>query len=260
MDLGLKDKVVIVTGGAKGIGAAISQKFADEGAKVAIVTRDSADSREFAEELAKKADVFYYPLDLSEATKCKDAIDAVVAKYGRIDVVVNNAGVNDGANLESGVAKFEASLRANLVHVYAMVHYALPYLKETTGNIVNVGSKVAETGQGGTSGYAASKGGMNALTREWAVDLAPFGIRANTLIVAECMTPLYKTWLATLPDPEGMLKTIVKNIPLGRRMTLDTEIADAAVFVASPRSSHTTGQLLYVDGGYTHLDRACTAK
>jgi len=260
MNLLLKDKVVIVTGGAKGIGASISESFAAEGAKIAIVTRDSADSRTFADELAKKAEVLYYPLDLSEADKCKAAIDAVVAKFGRIDVVVNNAGVNDGANLEAGVAKFEASLRANLIHLYAMVHYALPYLKATKGNIVNIGSKVADTGQGGTSGYAASKGAMNALTREWAVDLAPFGIRANTIVVAECMTPLYKTWLNTLPDPEGTLKTIVKNIPFGRRMTLASEIADATVFVASEKSSHTTGQLLYVDGGYTHLDRASTAK
>jgi L-fucose dehydrogenase len=260
MDLQLKDKVVIVTGGAKGIGAGISESFAAEGAKVAIVTRHSADSEAFAKELAKTAEVFYYPLDLSDASKCKDAIDAVVAKFGRIDVVVNNAGVNDGANLESGIAKFEASLRSNLIHVYAMVHFALPHLKASKGNIINISSKVADTGQGGTSGYAASKGGMNALTREWAVDLAPFGIRTNALGIAECMTPLYQTWLKTLPNPEEMVKTIVKNIPFGKRMTLASEIADAVVFLASPKSGHTTGQIVYVDGGYTHLDRACTAK
>lgn len=260
MDLQLKDKVVIVTGGAKGIGAAISESFAAEGARVAIITRHSADSEAFAKELAKKTEVFYFPLDLSDAAKCKDAVDAVVAKFGRIDVLVNNAGVNDGASLESGIAKFEASLRANLVHVYAMAHFVLPHLKASKGNIINIGSKVADTGQGGTSGYAASKGGMNALTREWAVDLAPFGIRTNGLGIAECMTPLYKTWLNTLPNPEETLKAIVKNIPFGHRMTLASEIADAVVFLASPKSSHTTGQIVYVDGGYTHLDRACTAK
>ena len=117
MDLHLKDKVVIVTGGAKGIGAAISESFANEGAKVAIVTRHSADSENFAKELGKKAEVFYFPLDLSDAAKCESAVAAVVAKFGRIDVLVNNAGVNDGANLEKGIAAFEASLRANLIHV-----------------------------------------------------------------------------------------------------------------------------------------------
>lgn len=258
MDLRLKDKVVIITGGAKGIGAAISESFAKEGAKVAIVTRHSEESETFARELEKQTEVLYYPLDLSEAEKCGEAVAAVVARFGRIDVLVNNAGVNDGANLNSGIAKFEASLRANLIHLYAMVHFALPHLKASKGNVVNIGSKVAETGQGGTSGYAASKGAMNALTREWAVDLLPFEIRVNAVIPAECMTPLYRNWLNTLPDPEATLEAIVRNIPLGRRMTLASELADAVVFVASERSSHTTGQILYVDGGYTHLDRGCT--
>lgn len=260
MNLGLEGKVVLVTGGAKGIGAAISESFAAEGAKVAIVTRDSAESRAFADGLAKTAEVFYYPLDLSEAEKCREAVDAVVAHWGRLDVVVNNAGVNDGASLEAGVEKFEASLRSNLLHVYAMVHFALPHLKKSKGNIINIGSKVAETGQGNTSGYAASKGAMNALTREWAVDLAPLGLRVNAIIPAECMTPLYRNWLNTLPNPEEKLRSIEKNIPLERRMTLAAELADAAVFVASSRSNHTTGQILYVDGGYTHLDRSCTVE
>lgn len=260
MDLQLEDKVVIVTGGAKGIGAAISESFAREGAKIAIITRHSADSEAFATALAQKTEVLYYPLDLSEADKCEGAVAAVVAKFGRIDVLVNNAGVNDGANLSSGIAKFEASLRANLIHLYAMVHFALPHLKASKGNIINIGSKVAETGQGGTSGYAASKGAMNALTREWAVDLLPFEIRVNAVIPAECMTPLYQTWLNSLANPDETLQAIVKNIPLGKRMTLASELADAAVFVASERSAHTTGQILYVDGGYTHLDRSCTGK
>ena len=260
MDLHLKNKVVVITGGAKGIGAAISESFAAEGAKIAIITRHSADSEVFASELAKKTEVLYYPLDLSEADKCEAAVAAVMARFGRIDVLVNNAGVNDGANLSTGIAKFEASLRANLIHLYAMVHFALPHLKVTKGNIVNIGSKVAETGQGGTSGYAASKGAMNALTREWALDLLPFAIRVNAVIPAECMTPLYEKWLHALPNPVETLQAIVKNIPLGSRMTLASELGDATVFVASARSAHTTGQILYVDGGYTHLDRSCTAK
>jgi len=260
MDLQLQDKVIIVTGGAKGIGAAISESFVGEGARVAILTRPSAESDAFAKDLARRGDVLSIPIDLSEAHRCEAAVAAVRKHFGRIDVLVNNAGVNDGASLEAGIERFEASLRANLVHLYAMVHFALPDLKTSHGNIVNIGSKVAETGQGGTSGYAASKGGLNALTREWALDLAPFLIRSNAIIPAECMTPLYRAWLDSLPDPEERLARIVRSIPLGQRMTLASEIADAVVFIASPRSAHTTGQIIHVDGGYTHLDRACTAK
>jgi L-fucose dehydrogenase len=259
VDLKLRDRVVVVTGGGQGIGAAISESFAAEGARLAIVTRPSEPSEAFARNLSKRADTAYLAFDLIETDRCREAVDAVVNRFGRIDILVNNAGVNDGAGLGAGVERFETSLRANLVHVYAMTHFALDRLKESHGSIVNIGSKVAETGQGGTSGYAASKGGINALTREWAVELAPYGVRANAVIPAECMTPLYEDWLKRLPDPAQALRRITRNIPLGRRMTLASEIADAVVFLASDRSAHTTGQIFHVDGGYTHLDRAATS-
>ena len=121
---------------------------------------------------------------------------------------------------------------------------------------MNISSKTADTGQGGTSAYAAANGGRNALTREWAVELLKYGIRVNAIVVAECWTPLYEKWINTLPDPEEKLRAITANIPLGRRMTTAEEIASTAAFLLSERSSHTTGQLLYVDGGYVHLDRA----
>ncbi len=176
---------------------------------------------------------------------------------GRIDGLVNNAGVNDGTGLESGsYEKFMASLHKNLVHYYLLAHHALPELKKTKGAIVNIGSKTAETGQGNTSAYAASNGGRNALTREWAVELLPYGIRVNAVIVAECYTPLYKSWISTFSNPEEKLKSITDKIPLGKRMTTAEEIACMVAFLLSDRSSHTTGQLIHVDGGYTHLDRA----
>jgi L-fucose dehydrogenase len=259
MDLLLKDKVITVTGGAKGIGASISAAFAAEGCRVAIVTRPSSESADFAHQLGASAEVFYFGADLSDTAKCAEAVAAVVARFGGIDVLVNNAGVNDGAGLGAGLEAFERSLRSNLLHVYAMTHHALPHLKTTCGNIINISSKVAETGQGNTSGYAASKGAMNALTREWAVELAPFNMRVNAVIPAECMTPLYEKWLHTLPDPAATRRHIESKIPLGHRMTLDTELAAATVFLASPRSAHTTGQLIHVDGGYVHLDRAISA-
>jgi L-fucose dehydrogenase len=181
----------------------------------------------------------------------------VMVKFGKIDGLVNNAGANDGVSLENGSYEdFMASLHRNLVHYYLMAHHALPALKASGGSIVNITSKTAETGQGGTSAYAAANGGRNALTREWAVELLKYGIRVNAVIVAECFTPLYQKWVNTLPDPEGTLQKITDKIPLGKRMTTSRELADMVVFLLSERSSHTTGQLIHVDGGYVHLDRS----
>jgi L-fucose dehydrogenase len=171
--------------------------------------------------------------------------------------LVNNAGVNDSVGLEHGsVEDFVKSLHKNLTHYYTMAKLVLPELKKNKGAIVNIGSKTSITGQGGTSGYAAANGGRNALTREWAVELLPYSIRVNAIIVAECYTPLYDKWIKTFDNPEEKLAEITKNIPLENRMTSEQEIADTALFLLSSRSSHTTGQLLYVDGGYTHLDRS----
>jgi L-fucose dehydrogenase len=170
---------------------------------------------------------------------------------------VNNAGVNDGVGLENGSYEgFIASLHKNLVHYYLLAHHCLPWLKQSKGAIVNIGSKTAETGQGGTSAYAASNGARNALTREWAVELLPYSIRVNAVIVAECFTPLYAKWIETFDHPQEKLAEITKRIPLEKRMTNAEEIANMVAFLLSEKSSHTTGQLIYVDGGYTHLDRA----
>ena len=254
MNLNLKGKVVIVTGGAKGIGAGITKSLAAEGAIPVVVGRDANDNDAIIKEVGAG---FAITAELTHPEACENAIKATIEKFGRIDGLVNNAGVNDGVGLEKGnYEAFIASLHKNVVHYYLMAHHALPELIKSKGVIVNIGSKVAETGQGNTSAYAASNGGRNALTREWAVELLKYGIRVNAVIVAECYTPLYEKWIKTLPNPEEKLKTITDKIPLGKRMTTAEEIADMVVFLLSERSSHTTGQLIYVDGGYTHLDRS----
>ncbi len=258
MDLHLKDKVIIVTGGAKGIGEGIAGVLAAEGAVVAIVGRNREDNLKTVDRIkAGKGKAFSVVAELTDPGHCRDAVEAVVNEYGRIDGLVNNAGTNDGVGLENGdYESFMASLHKNLVHYYLMTHHALPWLKASKGAIVNIGSKTAETGQGGTSAYAASNGGRNALTREWAVELLPYGIRVNAVIVAECYTPLYDRWIKTLPDPEKTLRNITEKIPFEKRMTTAAEIAHMTAFLLSDRSSHTTGQLIHVDGGYVHLDRA----
>jgi len=177
--------------------------------------------------------------------------------FGAIDGLVNNAGLNDGVGLEKGdYESFMKSLHRNVVHYFLLAHYSLPYLIRSKGPIVNITSKTGETGQGETSGYAASNGARNALTREWAVELLKYQIRVNAIVVAECWTPQYENWITTLPDPEKTLQKITSNIPLENRMTTTSEIANMAVFLLSPVSSHTTGQIIHVDGGYVHLDRS----
>lgn len=260
MDLQLKDKVIIVTGGAKGIGAAIVRASAEEGAIPVIVDLDAAAGEQLRAELlgfGRRCRLVI--ADLTLTVKCASAVEQVMGEFGRLDVLVNNAGVNDGIGLERGTPeKFVASLQRNLLHYYNMAHYALPALKKARGCIVSIASKTAVTGQGGTSGYVAAKGGVLALTREWAVELLPYGIRVNAVVPAEVMTPLYQKWLGTFANPEEKLRQIEAKIPLGKRMTQPEEIAAAVLFLCSAQSSHMTGQHLFVDGGYVHLDRALT--
>lgn len=258
MDLKLKDKVIIVTGGSKGIGKGICEVLAKEGAIPVIVGRTKPDVLKAVKNIKDNGgQAFYAIAELTHKEECKNAVDSVVKEFGRIDGLVNNAGVNDSVGLENGnYDDFMISIQRNVAHYYAMAHYALPELKKSKGAIVNIGSKTSVTGQGGTSGYAASNGGRNALTREWALELLPYKIRVNAVIVAECDTPQYKNWLETFPNPEEKLQNITKNIPLENRMTTTMEIANTVAFLLSETSSHTTGQLLFVDGGYTHLDRS----
>lgn len=258
MDLKLKDKIIIVTGGAKGIGAGIVRVLAGEGAIPVIVGRKSADNQEIVDEIASSGDkAFQVMAELSDPDQCAEAIKAVISEFGRIDGLVNNAGVNDGVGLEAGSYKgFMSSLHSNLVHYYLMAHHSLPELIKAKGAIVNITSKTAETGQGNTSAYAAANGGRNALTREWAVELLKYGIRVNAVVVAESWTPAYETWINSLPDTEEKLKSITSKIPLENRMTTPEELGNAVAFLLSERSSHTTGQIIHVDGGYVHLDRA----
>lgn len=260
MDLQLHDKVALVTGGSKGIGLGIVRSLIAEGAKVANVNRSKTEGIVLEKEYAALgSECLFIQGDLTDMAACKNAVQTTLARFGRIDILVNNAGVNDGAGIDAGPEAFVESLKRNLIHYYAMVHYAVDALKRSKGCIINIGSKVCETGQGGTSGYAASKGGINGLTREWAVDLAPDGIRVNAVLPAETWTPLYEKCLAAMPNPTAARSEIEHLIPLGHRFTTIEEMADMVVFLASPRSSHTTGQIIYVDGGYTHLDRKCTA-
>ena len=256
MDLGLKGKPVIVTGGASGIGRATVGHLLAEGSQVAVVDRNPDALRETQ---ALHPDILPIEADLREPAACKMSVQRTQDAFGGIYGLVNNAGLNDKVGLEEGDPEaFMESIRLNLLHVYAMTHYALPALKASKGAIVNIASKTAVTGQGNTSGYVAAKGGVLGLTREWAADLLPFGIRSNAVLPAETWTPMYEDWVNRFDNPAEELASITAKIPLGRRMTSAAEIAQTIVFLLSDKASHTTGQYMYVDGGYVHLDRALT--
>lgn len=256
MNLGLKDKVVIVTGGGSGIGGAISQCLVTEEAIPVILSR-SKPNTEFMDGLRKyNKNVQFHEVELTDDSQCEAAVNEVINAFGRIDGVVNNAGANDSVGLEAGPDTFRSSLENNLTHYYTLVHLCLSHLKASKGSIINISSKTALTGQGNTSAYCAAKGAQLSLTREWAAALSQYNVRVNAVIPAEVMTPLYERWLSTFPNKDEKLAEITKRIPLGRRMTTAQEIADTVVFLLSDKSSHTTGQWVFVDGGYTHLDRA----
>jgi len=258
MDLDLANKVVLITGGASGIGAAIVRAVVGEGAVAVIADRSAEHANRLRDELhSAGGKVHVVAGDLTVPENCKQAVDQTLERCGRLDALVNNAGVNDRVGLELGSpADYVASLQRNLLHYYNLAHYALPALKRSRGSVVNIASKTAITGQGGTSGYASAKGAILALTREWAVELAPYGIRSNAVVPAEVMTPLYRSWLETFPHPDEKLAAIISRIPLGQRMTTPEEIASMVAFLISAKASHITGQHLFVDGGYVHLDRA----
>ena len=255
MDMGLEGKVVVVTGAARGIGAATARAFAAEGCRVALVDRDADAAGSVAAGLAQARVIAG---DLCEPGFCQAVVEEVASRWGGLDVLVNNAGVNDAVALEHGPDDFMASLRRNLLHVFALAHHARGHLARARGSIINVSSKVAETGQGRTSGYAAAKGAINALTREWAVALAPHGVRVNAVVPAECDTDQYQRWFASQADPGAARAAVEALVPLGRRLTRPEELADMIVFLASARAAHVTGELVHVDGGYTRLDRAAS--
>ena len=199
MQLNLTKKVIIVSGGAKGIGLGISKVLATEGAIPFIIGRSTEDNLAAVNEIEKMGgQAKCVTAELTNPSECEKAVKQVIAEFGHIDGLINNAGVNDGVGLEKGnYESFVASLHKNLIHYYLLAQFALPELKKSKGAIVNISSKTAETGQGNTSAYAAANGGRNALTREWAVELLKYGIRVNAVIVAECYTPLYENWIKT---------------------------------------------------------------
>jgi L-fucose dehydrogenase len=232
MDLELNNKVIIVTGGARGIGEGISRVLSAEGAIVVIVGRNEADNRALQVEIEEAGGhAFAVAAELNDPEACEKTVRAVIQKFGRIEGLVNNATLNDGGPETGNNKRFMESLHKSLAYYYLMTQFALPHLKTSKGAIVNINYKKAGVSPISESAYAAVNGGRNALTREWAVELLKYGIRVNSIIVTES------------PSPQE------------NRITTPKEIAHAVAFLLSGKSSHTTGQLITVDGEYADPDR-----
>ncbi|WP_153798137.1 SDR family oxidoreductase [Foetidibacter luteolus] len=258
MDLKLKDKVIVVTGGARGIGESIVRKLAEEDAIPCIIDVNEPLANQVCASLIRiNKKCFFAGADLTDAVQCRQAIEKIISRYQKIDGLVNNAGLNDGIGLEEGsYDRFIHSLKLNAVHYYLITELVQSFLKLSKGSIVNICSKVAETGQGDTSGYAAANGMRLEMSTVEAREVIAAGVRVNAVVVAECATPQYEWWLNTLTDPEGQLRKINAKIPLYNRRTSPDEIAETTVFLLSEKSSGINGEFFHVDGGYVHLDRS----
>lgn len=235
MDLELKDKVVLVSCGSQGIGEAIVRSFVAEGARVANVNLAGSEGEILQAELGENC--LFIPVNLCKVESCREAVEKTVEHFGRINVVVNNSGINDEVGEDTEPELFVESLQRNLVHYYAIVHYALDELKRSHGSIINMGSEVSLTGQGNTSGCAATNGAISSLTRKWAIDLAKNGIRVNAVISAG----FSEIGLKTMPSAVINEEQIEQSIPLKARLATAREIANTVLFLASPRSGYITG-------------------
>lgn len=260
MKLGLDGKVIIFTGGASGIGASVVEKLALNGATPVIFDRSKPDRRFYDGVRRSTPDSEWRTFELCNDRDCNDAVSSVLNKLGKIEVLVNNAGVNDAVGLSAGPKEFRRYLYRNLVYYYTTTNLSVQEQNKRKDSIFNVSSKVVLTGQSGTSACAVAKGGILALTREWAAELANFGVRVNSVIPWGTITPMYKKWLKGFDHPWQKLNGIVSNIPLGGRMTHAEEVAMSIIFLLSRWAGHITGQWVVVDGGYSHLDRAITSE
>lgn len=256
MDLCLDNKVVVISGGLKGIGGGISISLAKEGAIPIIISRSN--NINFEKEIQKITNKYeIYIFDLKNYKDIESLCNKILNKYPNIFALVNNAGANDNLHIEEhSIFDLIESYENNLFHYYELTRCFLPSIKKNEGNILNIVSKTAITGQGSTSAYASAKAAQIGFTREWACAFAKDNVRVNAIAPAEVMTPLYEKWLTNFSNSKEKYEQIASKIPLGKRFTTIDEIASLATFIISPKSSHTTGQILFADGGYVHLDRA----
>jgi NAD(P)-dependent dehydrogenase (short-subunit alcohol dehydrogenase family) len=245
-------KVVIVTGGAAGIGAGCGRDFAREGGKVALFDIDAPRGEELAHTLDAEGpgEAAFWRCDVADTAQLQQAIEGVIARFGRIDSLINNAGIHPPAQSidETSIEDLERVLRINFVSTFAAAKFAAPHLRKTKGTIVNVSSMTAVLGQENSAAYAASKGAQLSFTKALALELGRDGVRVNAVLPSNVDTPLMRAWAATLDDPESALDRVAKLQVFGR-MADSEEIGRVCLFLSTEDSSFITGQGIEVEGG-----------
>lgn len=251
--MGFQGKVALVTGASLGIGRAASLAFARGGAAVVLVSRREEPGEEAAAEARQAGgEAVFLAADVSGEEEVRRVMAAVDRRWGRLDILVNNAGIYLQADVAAtSLEDWQRILATNLTGAFLCTRHALPLLEKAGGGaIVNVSSEAGLVGIPGQVAYNVSKGGMIALTRSCAVDLAPRSIRVNCVCPGTTETPLVRQALAAAPDPAALRRRLEEIRPLNRLGTPE-EIAAAILYLASEEAGYATGAILSVDGGYT---------
>jgi NAD(P)-dependent dehydrogenase (short-subunit alcohol dehydrogenase family) len=246
----LKSKVVLVTGGASGLGRAMTERFSSEGSRVVIADLDV----ERGQQLAGAVDGFFVRTDVTDPTSVEAAVAFAVEKLGRLDVIVNNAGVESlqAPMHECTIENWHRVIAVNLSGVFFGMKYGIAQFvkQESAGNVVNISSVAGIIGFHNIPPYSASKAGVSNLTREGAVEYGSRGIRVNAVAPTAVLTPLNQRLIDTQPDPAAFKKYLETLNPLAGMPTPE-DVAAAVVFLASDDARFISGAVLPVDGGYT---------
>lgn len=245
-------KVVIVTGGAKGIGLGCVEVFHEEGARVIVLDRD----RQVAEEVVKQLNAkrphsaASYVCDVGNLAQLQTTLSLAIPHFDRVDCLINNAGVHppDTPIEQTTADEVVDLLKINFVSTYVASMAVIDAIKKTQGTIINISSMTAVLGQKNSAAYAATKGAQLSFTKALALELAPFGVRVNAVLPSNVDTPLMRAWASSLADPQSALQRIAELQPLGR-MASPREMGSICLFLATSDSSFITGQGIIADGG-----------